>query len=619
MNNDNNIVNNNNSSNNGTTNVPIYNNENLNQVNTQIQNSGQVPINEAPNSIQNIGQINMQANATSINQVNGEIPNQNINTNQVNMQTENINTNQVNMQAENINQVNNNTIKVKPRIVTPQETNMPSNFATEVIETIVTNPIDDAISKKKKTNPLMFVIIFVLIGLFGVVGYWVYDTYFKVYTPVITGYQSVTNKVLATYNEIKYLDNGLIEAVDSDGNINYLNNDGTLNKNTYFDKLNNYEIYKENSNYYYKNGDKKSDMYTEINVISSTDYLYLNLDNKISILNTKTNKITELDCLALNYYKTNDNRIYFSDNNYVIAAKSDQSKVLFDYSGKIITNANYSDILPVDKDVIIIEQNDLYGIINSNEETKLNIEYNFIKVTNNYILCIKDNKLIIYSKDYKLIKDNVIDIKGLIYNLDYNKKDNLNNQFTINEVNKTIVLTIHSYDDSSANYIYTTYFINNKGEIISTEKGRFFLLNNNNNPIYYKDVYNYDNYYKDYKTINNETITLYSDNKIIFTKKFSTYSGTVYVEEKDNVIYLRNNTSITYLDSTTKEKLEELKVVKKTLNNKCSYAYLKSENRLVFYNETNKEIASFNCTSYSYINDNLFIVGNKLMKIEYTK
>src|SRR5574344_943118 len=136
MNNDNNVVNNSNLNNNGTPNVPINNNDNINQVNPQIQNNGQVPINEMTNTNQNISQVNMQANVTNLNQVNGEITNQSINTNQVNMQT------------ENINKVNNNTIKVKPRIVTPQETNMPSNFATEVIETIVTNPIDEDISKK---------------------------------------------------------------------------------------------------------------------------------------------------------------------------------------------------------------------------------------------------------------------------------------------------------------------------------------------------------------------------------------------------------------------------------------------------------------------------------------
>lgn len=270
------------------------------------------------------------------------------------------------------------------------------------------------------------------------------------------------------------------------------------------------------------------------------DYILLEKNGVLSLLNIKSYKLTELDS------SINDVFIYLSpeeieiknqnNTDYFIVENKDEKFGLIDKDGNIILECIYDFLYNyTTNDEYVALKNEKFGLINSKNETLLNFEYDFIYYKGNYKIVRKDNKIgVFYNK--KLIVDYVIpyyenneehdNIYAYIeddnlylvspYTGEYYSNTFWNNSRAYYITSKGIKRRIDSYveplynnDETNINYFYSVR--ENNGNIIITFYDKDFYE-------YYSYSFNYEKAYDYYLSLNQTVNPNYYEIRIYYSK-----------------------------------------------------------------------------------------------------
>ena len=321
------------------------------------------------------------------------------------------------------------------------------------------------------------------------------------------------------------------ENIDYENDINYVSFD-TENETIYIKKPTNYvDIDYDTAktiNYYDKNGNIKF------------DYILLERNGSLNLLNIKTYELTELDSNISDifiYLSPEEAELKNANNtNYFIALNKNNKYGLIDKNGNTVLDFIYDFLYNSStNDEYIALKDDKYGLINSKNETILNFEYDFIYYKGNYKIVKKEDKIgIFYNK--KLIVDYVIP---------YYKEDiSFENIYTYLENDNLYLISPYIGDYYSNTYWNNSraYLITKKGiirkidslieplyDINKTKINYFYSLKQNNGNInitfYDKDFYEYYTYSFPYEkayeyniSLNQAINTNYYEIRIYYSK-----------------------------------------------------------------------------------------------------
>lgn len=343
----------------------------------------------------------------------------------------------------------------------------------------------------------------------------------EIVKPVIKEeYTNVSLKEIKTYDGIISIDDKtneiLLSSNEDDidhyiiGEIGNLYNEyKTIKKDTDDDnKYGNYEIVNNKNSSYYINTktNTKSDYYVSIKPLTYyngseyiTDYLVLENEDNLLLLNIKTDETIKLDDNIINLYIKEDYNDYVVSNNpnYIIIENKDNKFGLMNTNGDIVIDFKYDYLSnSINKDEFIFFKDNKFGIINSKDEVILNNEYDTIYYIDNYKILSKDNKFgVIYNNnlivDYKI--DNNIKFKMIGNNLYIINKNNsyvINSKGIKKELNNEVFdLGYIDEENKSDYYFYTVIENNDKLNIIFYDNDfyEYYKLS-----IPYEKIYNYN-------------------------------------------------------------------------------------------------------------------------------
>ncbi|MEG1506227.1 MAG: hypothetical protein RR478_01880 [Bacilli bacterium] len=140
--------------------------------------------------------------------------------------------------------------------------------------------------------------------------------------------------------------------------------------------------------------------------VVNKNYLYIKTINKEYLYDTKNNKKI-LEDYKFNFTKNKGNEfiIIEKNNKYGIAT----------YDGKVILYPDYDDIsiMSNNKNVIAVKKGEYYGLINKSADIILPFIYDTIRVYNDIYFAFKNNDVIIYDKNNKVLSENTYKIKDI--------------------------------------------------------------------------------------------------------------------------------------------------------------------------------------------------------------
>ncbi|NLC48344.1 MAG: WG repeat-containing protein [Tenericutes bacterium] len=279
---------------------------------------------------------------------------------------------------------------------------------------------------------------------------------------------------------------------------------------------------------------------------------YNNNANDISILNLKTDSIIKLD-ESIKYVMHNDEFFGLNSNSKTLIVTGVNNKYgVIDYSGNIVIDMIYEDIVYISDKVYAAKTNNKYGLINEKNETLLNFEYDSINVYDNFVVVTKNDKLAVLNKSYKVIVDYTIDVDSSLDALTGYYNGNYSQYYAESRNN---ILYLYTF---SANYLDTFKYKENDKYLKSytiDKKGIINIINNNINYIVdsSKDYNNYS-YYFTYSTVKDKIIVTFYDTDFYEYYSFSIdlkYNGkvdyyvSVYEKEKCYAIEVNYHTSTT--------------------------------------------------------------------------
>ena len=353
-------------------------------------------------------------------------------------------------------------------------------------------------------------------------------------------------------------------------------------------------------NYYDKNGNYKF------------DYILLERNGTLNLLNIKTYELIELDSSIKDvniYLYPLEKEINIPNNtDYFIIKNKDEKYGLIDKEGNIIVDCIYDFLYnSTTNDEYIALKDNKYGIINSKNEILLNFEYEFIYYKGNYKIAIKDNKVGVFYNN-KLIVDYVIPY--------YESSNELED--------------ICSYLDGENLYLVSPYmgeyysntFWNNSRAYFITPKGIKRRIDSFVNPLYNKNLTSI-NYFYSLKENNGNIIVTFYD------KDFYEYYSYSFSYEKAYDYYLSLNQTINpnyyeiriyyskvslnktyYVDLFNSKESNEKNALLKYFDNGYSFT-LNSDGKLKIYKDNElldeyNDIAEYFGNYYFYSKDTIY-------------
>lgn len=418
------------------------------------------------------------------------------------------------------------------------------------------------------------------------------------------------------YKNGKLLDTEIIEEAENSNYAEYIK----FKKYDYYID-NDYEQFciKDKSNNEIECYDSIHEIY---NLQGSIDYLLLRKETKngikLYILNPNTGKLVDLSDTNITEINSNlqdDNTSEYSilvkEYDYLSACTNYEKCGLINYDGNIIIDFVYESLGYIDKNTILVSNNDKVGVINYKNEIKIPIQYDYIDVFGNFIIAIKDFKLSVYDKNYKVVASN-IDVDASESETSYNFDAN---------IDSTNNLYLYVYEDS----INHVYLINNKIQRKIDSKGELqYLYDEDTNKIKYV-TFNYEEannvylvfydsdlyeYYKLNKEINSKIDYYVSIDDNLYNKNYYTFS-ILYDIESYNKYY--------YLDLINSKEIDEITALGKHFSN--GYTYTITSGKLNIYKE--KELLnSFDgyfthLSEYEFLQTN--IEGSKILLVDFQK
>ncbi len=437
------------------------------------------------------------------------------------------------------------------------------------------------------------------------------------------------NYLMYDNNIAYYYDPNSKHIVYKNGNIleNEIIETDTDNEDDYF-KFKKYDFYITEDGYYCIK-DKTSEeiecfniAYTIKNLQDSIDYLILekteNGEKKVYLLNPNTG--SNVDLSQINVYSVfagsmaedESGNIVTKNYDYLAACSAFEKCGLISYDGKIIIDYIYDFVDYIDKNTIIVTNNEKQGVINYKNEIKLPIQYDYITAVGNYILAVKDFKLTIYNSNYKVITSN-IDIDESESETSYNFYVNID---SLNSIYICI-------NEDNINYIY--YINNNKLQRKISSKGEIdFIYNEKDDSIKYI-TFNYEEsgniyfvfydsdlyeYYKFNKEINSSIDYYISLQNNPYNDDYYTISINYDIPSYDKYYYL---------DLINSKEINELKALGRHFSN--GYTYTITKNKLNIYKET--ELLNSFDGNFIHLSEYDFIQsdtnGSKIIYLDFQK
>ena len=325
-------------------------------------------------------------------------------------------------------------------------------------------------------------------------------------------------KVVKTYDGIISVDdskNEILLSSNEDGIDHYVigeigniyNEEKSVKKENNENKYGDYEIIKNKNNSYYLNTKTniKSDYYVSIKPLTYyngikyiTDYLVLENEDNMLLLNIGTDETIKLDDRIINLYIKEEYNDYVISNNpnYIIIENKDNKFGLMKTNGDIVIDFKYDYLSnSINKDEFIFYEDNKFGIINSKDEVLLNNEYDTIYYIDNYKILSKNNKFGVLYNDNQIVDYNIdgnINFKMIGNNLYIINKNNsylINSKGVKKELNNEVFdLGYIDEENKSDYYFYTVIENNDKLNIIFYDNDfyEYYKLS-----IPYENIYNY--------------------------------------------------------------------------------------------------------------------------------
>ena len=378
-----------------------------------------------------------------------------------------------------------------------------------------------------------------------------------------------------------YEANKLNVIIDSQGQEIYKDKEIDFD-NIYSSKDGNYIIYNNKDNnlnvYLFDNKTIKL-LFQVVNVDNIKPIIYKNSyqeyivgfatikNDETTIYNVTNNNPVILKDIILVPDKVDDSNYYVNSDSYLVVRNNDGLTGVIDYSGKVIIDYEYKNIVNTYNNSFVVEdKNNNYGIISRNKETLIDIKYKVIDIYENYYLVVNNkNKMALYDKDYNQIVGFKMDYDSLI---EYDNRTDFNSIKLYTSGGKIFVINNYMEDANKTEFEkHNLYVINNK-EIVNkvTEKG--FGIHN--------FIYYYD---KDYN------ISIYdSDFNKLFEYKLEDASKIEDIDYvslnifKVNYIDVNNQSKVKYIDDTGNE--TNFKLGNLVINQVNYLGYLKKNDNL---------------------------------------
>jgi len=289
----------------------------------------------------------------------------------------------------------------------------------------------------------------------------------------------------------------------------------------------------------------------------------------------------------------------YSDNSLVVM-NTDSMFGVVDYSGKVIIDYKYTDLINTYSNSFIVKnKKGLYGIINKNGESIVKTKYKAIDLYSNYYLVVDSNdNMAVYDKDYKNITGFNMKYDSL---LEYELRSNINSIYLWKVGNNLVVVNNYLQDINKTEFSKgNAYFIKN-GKIDKTIKENGFA----NNGI----VYSYDKKYKitvydseleeDYSFKLNDAKTILS-----ISKQTDDIIGVTYMNKNDEnkVVYYNKGTEVDFSYGDVLGKKDDIYIIRK-------------EDKVTLYDKDLNALDSLDGEYTKYSNGYL-IVDNGIYKIE---
>lgn len=301
-------------------------------------------------------------------------------------------------------------------------------------------------------------------------------------------------------------------------------------------------------------------------------------------------------------------KYYVYNENYLVVKNSDNLMGVIDVNGNIVLDYKYNNIVNTyDNSFIAVNNKGKYGVIDKAGKTLIKFKYSVIDYFRDYYLLVNsNNKMALYSKDYKQLTEFEMNYDSL---LEYDLRTEFNSVNLYKVDGRVVVVNNYLEDKNGIEYDkHNLYVIDGKSIVKKIKQVGFGS----------KDViYTYD---KDYNiTIYDSQFTELFKFKLDKVKRIEDIS---YVSNNViNITYLNEQEKIdnTYIDSEGKE--VDFGLGKLVINNIDYYGYLKNNKdgqMLTLYDLEGNYLDDITGTKID-IYDDYLIIDKSIYKINVNK